>query len=60
VPDSGTLSPAFASSSVLYTISLPNATTSISLTPTVHQAGATVTVNTVPGGFREPERCHGA
>ena len=47
VPDSGTLTPAFASGTVNYTISVPNATASISVTPTVNQAGATVKVNTV-------------
>ena len=41
----GTLSPVFASGTIAYTASIPYGTTSITTTPTVHQAGATVTVN---------------
>jgi gliding motility-associated-like protein len=41
----GTLSPAFASGTLAYTSSVPNATTSVTLTPTLADATATVTVN---------------
>jgi hypothetical protein len=41
------LTPAFASATIAYTISVPNGTTSITLTPTVADATATVKVNTV-------------
>ncbi|MEO8133509.1 MAG: cadherin-like beta sandwich domain-containing protein [Betaproteobacteria bacterium] len=42
-----TLSPAFASGTTSYTASVPNSTTSVTVTPTLAQANATVTVNTV-------------
>jgi len=42
---SGTLSPAFASGTIAYTASVPNATASITVTPTTNDATATVTVN---------------
>ncbi|WP_423147935.1 Ig-like domain-containing protein [Rubrolithibacter danxiaensis] len=42
---SGTLSPAFASATTSYTASVPNATTSVNIIPTVADATATVTVN---------------
>jgi gliding motility-associated-like protein len=42
---SGTLSPAFAASSLNYTASVINAVSTIKVTPTVADAGATVTVN---------------
>jgi gliding motility-associated-like protein len=41
----GTLSPAFASATTAYTASVNNATTSITITPTVNDVNATVTVN---------------
>lgn len=41
----GTLSPSFASDTTAYTASVPNATTSLTLTPTNSDANATVTVN---------------
>ncbi len=43
----GTLSPAFDSAESAYSLSLPNAVSSFSLTPTVLYPGATVTVNGV-------------
>lgn len=42
---SGTLTPAFASGTISYTASVPNATTAITVTPTTADAGATVKVN---------------
>ena len=45
---SGILSPTFASNTVSYTASVLNAITSITITPTVAQANATVTVNGTP------------
>ncbi len=42
-----TLAPAFASGTTSYTAGVPNATSSITVTPTVAQANATVTVNGV-------------
>lgn len=47
VPNSGTLTPAFAQATTAYTISVPNTTTSMTVTPTVADATATVKVNTV-------------
>ena len=44
---SGTLAPSFASDTISYTASVPNATTSLTVTPTAAQANATITVNTV-------------
>ncbi|WP_292423965.1 cadherin-like beta sandwich domain-containing protein, partial [Methanoregula sp.] len=41
----GTLSPTFASSTVTYTDSVANSVTSMTVTPTVNTAGATVKVN---------------
>ena len=41
----GTLSPTFASGTLSYAASVPNATTSITVNPTVADASATVTVN---------------
>jgi hypothetical protein len=41
----GALSPTFASATTAYTVSVPNATTSITVTPTVNDATATVKVN---------------
>ena len=43
----GTLSPVFGSGTLAYTASVPNATTSITLTPTVSDGTATIKVNTV-------------
>ncbi len=44
----GTLSPAFSSSATSYTASVGNGVTSLTVTPTVNQANATVTVNGTP------------
>jgi tRNA threonylcarbamoyladenosine modification (KEOPS) complex Pcc1 subunit len=41
----GTLSPSFSSGTVSYTDSVPGVTTSLTITPTVSEAHATVTVN---------------
>jgi len=41
------LTPSFAAATISYTISVPNATTSMTVTPTVTDATATVKVNTV-------------
>ncbi|MEH0077093.1 cadherin-like beta sandwich domain-containing protein, partial [Pannonibacter sp. Pt2] len=41
----GTLTPAFASGTTIYTASVGNAVTSLTVTPTVTDANATVTVN---------------
>lgn len=41
----GTLSPAFSGSTTSYTLSVANAVTSVTLTPTVTESHATVTVN---------------
>lgn len=41
----GTVSPAFNSNIVSYVVNVPNATTSVTFTPTKSDAGATVTVN---------------
>jgi gliding motility-associated-like protein len=41
----GTLTPAFAQGTLAYTVSVPNATTSIAVTPTSSEAHATITVN---------------
>jgi hypothetical protein len=43
----GTLTPAFASGTTGYTASVPNATSSITVTPTLSDTAATVTVNGV-------------
>ncbi len=43
----GTLNPAFASATTSYTASVPNGTTSITVTPTVQDSTATVKVNNV-------------
>ncbi|OYY91301.1 MAG: hypothetical protein B7Y45_03210, partial [Sphingomonas sp. 28-66-16] len=43
----GTLTPGFASATTRYTATVPNATSSITLTPTTSDPGATVTVNGV-------------
>ena len=45
VPSSGTLSPAFVNTMLNYTTNVSNATTSISVTPTVAQVNSTVKVN---------------
>ncbi|MCX6979247.1 MAG: cadherin-like beta sandwich domain-containing protein [Verrucomicrobia bacterium] len=45
LPSAGTLSPAFSNTITSYTESVPNATASMAVTPTVAQANATVTVN---------------
>lgn len=41
----GTLSPVFSGSTASYTASVANSFTSLTVTPTVHDSGATVTVN---------------
>lgn len=48
----GTLSPAFATGTTSYTASVPNTTTSLTITPDVSDATAAITVNgaTVPSG----------
>ena len=47
-PGVGTLSPAFSASTIGYTATVSNTTTSITVTPTLAQADATVTVNGAP------------
>ncbi len=47
VPSAGTLAPAFASGTTSYTTSVPNATSSITVTPTTADSNATVTVDGV-------------
>jgi hypothetical protein len=42
---SGTLAPSFVSGTLSYTASVANSVTSVTVTPTVHEAHATVTVN---------------
>ena len=44
----GTLDPAFASTTTSYTASVPNSVSSITLTPTASDAGASIRVNTTP------------
>ena len=46
--NAGALTPAFNSGTTTYAVTVPAGTTSISVTPTVHQAQATVTVNATP------------
>ena len=48
VPSIGSLSPAFASATTAYAIDLPNSATALSLTPTVADSSAMVTVNGAP------------
>ena len=45
VPSTGALSPAFALGTLAYTVSVPNSTSSLTLTPTAAQADATIRVN---------------
>lgn len=45
VPSLGTLSPTFGAATTSYSIALPGGTSSMTLTPTATQAGATLTVN---------------
>ena len=45
---SGTLSPAFASGTLIYTSSVANATTGVAITPTITDATSTVRVNGTP------------
>jgi hypothetical protein len=47
VPSTGTLTPAFASGTKSYAVTVPNTTNSITVRPTVAEAGATVKVNGV-------------
>lgn len=47
VLSAGALNPAFASGTLSYTVTVPNATDSTTVTPTVADAGATVKVNNV-------------
>ena len=44
-PDTGTFSPVFASGTISYTATVPNAFTSMTVTPTATDALATITVN---------------
>lgn len=48
---SGTLSPSFASATTIYTASVGNAVTSVTVTPTVSQANATVRVRVNSGSW---------
>lgn len=48
VPSAGTLSPAFASNTTGYTATVAFSNTSITVTPTAVEAGATITVNGIP------------
>jgi hypothetical protein len=45
IVSAGTLTPSFASATLVYTDSVANTTTSINVTPTAADAGATITVN---------------
>ncbi|MEI6553062.1 MAG: cadherin-like beta sandwich domain-containing protein [bacterium] len=45
---SGTVSPTFSSGTTSYTASVANGVTSLTITPTAHQANATITVNGTP------------
>ena len=47
VPSAGALVPVFDSATIDYTATVPFATTSMTVTPTVEEAGATITVNTI-------------
>ena len=47
VPSSGALDPGFASATTRYAITVPYATSSLTLTPTVANAGSTVKVNQI-------------
>jgi hypothetical protein len=51
VPSSGTLSPAFAANTTSYTASVNNAVSSITVTPTVEQANATIQVRVNAGAY---------
>ncbi len=55
-PSNGTLSPGFTGANTSYTESVPSSTSSITITPTTADAGATVTVNgnTVASGTASP------
>ncbi|MBL9113665.1 MAG: SUMF1/EgtB/PvdO family nonheme iron enzyme [Verrucomicrobiaceae bacterium] len=55
-PSAGTLSPAFASGTTAYTATVPQATASITFTPALAQAGATVTVNGYAGNSGSASR----
>jgi hypothetical protein len=48
VPSAGTLSPAFASATTLYSVSVPYAATTFTITPTSASASSTITVNGAP------------
>ena len=48
VPSAGNLSPAFASGTTAYTVSVPNAVGSITLTSTAAQANATISILGIP------------
>jgi PKD repeat protein len=47
VVSTGTLAPVFASATIAYTLTVPNATSSMTVTPTVSDANATIKVNTI-------------
>lgn len=51
VPSSGTLSPAFDAATTTYTANVANSVTSITMTPTTANAGATVQVRVNAGSF---------
>ena len=54
VVNTATIAPTFASGTTSYTATVPIATTSITLTPTVAQGNATVRVNGVLAGSGAP------
>jgi uncharacterized delta-60 repeat protein len=54
VLSSGTLTPAFTSSSISYSTSVSNGTTSVTVTPTKADANATIEVNGVPVASGNP------
>lgn len=47
VPSGGSLSPAFAAGATSFTVTVPNSTSSLSLTPTTSESGEVVKVNNV-------------
>jgi hypothetical protein len=52
--NSGTLSPTFASGTTSYTDSVANIVSSVTVTPTVHETHATITVNGTPATSGSP------
>lgn len=53
-PSTGTLSPSFASTTTNYSMNVPNSVSSLSLTPTTTDSGATVSVNGAPVASGSP------